>query len=188
VGNERTFVGLDVHAWSVTGHALDADTGEIWQRKLSPDPSDVLAWVLTLPGPVKVGYEAGPTGYGLYRFLNAHGMCCVVGAPSKLHRPHGDRVKTDARDAELLARLLKLEEFVEVSVPSVEQEAARDLVRAREDVRGDLMRARHRLSKMLFAARNPLHRRQAVDRCPRHLVACSEVRPAGPADRLRGGL
>ena len=148
--NERTFVGLDVHAWSVTGHALDADTGQIWQRKLTPDPAEVLAWVSTLPGPVKVGYEAGPTGYGLYRHLNDHGVVCVVGAPSKLHRPAGDRVKTDARDAELLARLLKLDEFAEVTVPSVEQEAARDLVRAREDVRGDLMRARHRLSKMLL--------------------------------------
>ena len=75
---------------------------------------------------------------------------CVVAAPSKLQRPAGDRVKTDARDAALLARLLKLDEIVEVTVPSVEQEAARDLVRAREDVRGDLMRARHRLSKMLL--------------------------------------
>jgi transposase len=73
-----------------------------------------------------------------------------VAAPSKLQRPWGDRVKTDARDAELLARLLKLDEIVEVVVPSVEQEAARDLVRAREDVRGDLMRARHRLSKLLL--------------------------------------
>ena len=73
-----------------------------------------------------------------------------MAAPSKLQRPHGDRVKTDARDAELLARLLKLDEIVEVTVPSVEQEAARDLVRAREDVRGDLMRARHRVSKMLL--------------------------------------
>lgn len=59
-------------------------------------------------------------------------------------------MKTDARDAELLARLLKLDEIVVVTVPSLAQEAARDLVRAREDVRGDLMRARHRLSKMLL--------------------------------------
>jgi transposase len=150
VGNERTFVGLDVHARSVTGHALDAVTGEVWQRKLCPDPGEVLRWVSGLPGPVKVGYEAGPTGYGLYRCLNDHGVLCVVAAPSKLHRPHGDRVKTDARDAELLAHLLKLGEIVEVNVPSVEQEAARDLVRAREDARADLMRARHRVSKMLL--------------------------------------
>src|SRR5690242_5006778 len=77
VRNERTFVGLDVHAWSVTGHALDAVTGQVWQRKLTPDPAEVLAWVSSLPGPVKVGYEAGPTGYGLYRFLNDRGVACV---------------------------------------------------------------------------------------------------------------
>ena len=147
---ERTFVGLDVHARSVSGHGLDASTGEVWQRKLSPDPAEILAWVQGLPGPVKVVYEAGPTGYGLYRHLTSHGVSCVVAAPSRLHRPAADRVKTDARDAELLARLLKLDEIVAVTVPSVAQEAARDLVRAREDVRGDLMRARHRLSKMLL--------------------------------------
>jgi transposase len=150
VENERTFVGLDVHAWSVTGHGLDTVTGQVWQRKLTPDPADVLGWVMSLPGPIKVVYEAGPTGYGLFRHLNDHGVSCVVAAPSKLQRPVGDRVKTDARDAALLMRLLKLDEIVEVTVPSVEQEAARDLVRAREDVRGDLMRARHRLSKMLL--------------------------------------
>ncbi len=147
---ERTFVGLDVHAWSVTGHALDWLTGEVWQRKLTPNPADVFSWLQGLPQPVKVVYEAGPTGYGLARFLRGRGVSCLVAAPSKLHRPHGDRVKTDSRDAELLARLLKLDEIVEVSVPSVEQEAARDLVRARDDVRADLMRARHRLSKMLL--------------------------------------
>jgi transposase len=67
-----------------------------------------------------------------------------------LQRPSGDRVKTDARDARHLARLLHLGEIVEVSVPTAETEAARDLVRAREDVRGDLMAARHRLSKLLL--------------------------------------
>jgi len=141
---------LDVHAWSVVGHALDGLTGEVWQRKLSPDPVGILAWVSGLPQPVKVAYEAGPTGFGLARFLRGHGVACSVAAPSKLQRPSGDRVKTDARDAEHLARLVKLDEIVEVTVPSVQQEAARDLVRAREDVRGDLMRARHRLSKLLL--------------------------------------
>jgi hypothetical protein len=74
----------------------------------------------------------------------------VVAAPSKLQRPPGDRVKTDARDARHLANLLRMDQIVEVRVPSVEQEAARDLVRAREDVRGDLMRDRQRLSKLLL--------------------------------------
>lgn len=89
MSRDRTFVGLDVHAWSVTGHGLDAVTGEVWQRKLTPDPADILAWVSTLPGPVSVVYEAGPTGYSLYRYLNGHGVGCVVAAPSKLHRPSG---------------------------------------------------------------------------------------------------
>lgn len=150
MSQDRTFVGLDVHAWSVTGHGLDAVTGEVWQRRLTPDPADILAWVSGLPGPVKVVYEAGPTGFGLARHLREHGVECLVAAPSKLHRPAGDRIKTDARDAAHLARLLKLDEIVEVVVPSPTQEAARDLVRAREDVRGDLMRARHRLSKLLL--------------------------------------
>ncbi len=146
----RTFVGLDVHAWSVSGHGVDAVTGECWQRRLTPDPADIFAWVSGLPGPVKVAYEAGPTGFGLYRHLMERGVWCEVAAPSKLHRPLGDRVKTDAGDAELLARHLMLGQIVAVTVPSPAQEAARDLVRAREDVRGDLMRARHRISKLLL--------------------------------------
>jgi transposase len=97
-----------------------------------------------------VAYEAGPTGFGLYRHLTAAGIRCEVAAPSKVHKPAGDRVKTDARDAVHLARLLRLDELTPVAVPSIEQEAARDLVRAREDCRGDLMRARHRLSKLLL--------------------------------------
>jgi transposase len=103
-----------------------------------------------LPQPVAVTYEAGRTGFGLARHLRGVGFRCLVAAPSRLQRPYGDRVKTDARDAELLARLLKLDEIVEVVVPTEDQEAARDLVRAREDVRGDLMRARHRVSKLLL--------------------------------------
>ena len=101
-----------------------------------------------MPGPVAVVYEAGPTGFGLYRHFTAAGIRCEVVAPSKVQRPSGDRVKTDARDAMHLARLLRLDEITPVAVPTIEQEAARDLVRAREDCRGDLMAARHRLSKL----------------------------------------
>lgn len=82
--------------------------------------------------------------------MDGAGIACVVAAPSKLIRPAGDRVKTDARDAAHLARLLHLGQITEVTIPSIAQEAARDLVRAREDVRGDLMTARHRLSKLLL--------------------------------------
>lgn len=147
---ERTSVGLDVHARSIAACAIDGQTGEIFQRRLSPSDEDVLRWLEDLPGPIRVVYEAGPTGFHLSRFLRENHIVCVVAAPSKLQRPAGDRVKTDPRDAMHLAKLLRLGEVVEVVVPSAEQEAARDLVRAREDVRGDLMRSRHRVSKFLL--------------------------------------
>jgi transposase len=141
---------LDVHARSVAAAAIDGVTGELVQARLGPSPDQIRSWIAGLPGPVAVTYEAGPTGFGLYRSLTAAGVRCVVAAPSKLQRPAGDRVKTDAKDAVHLARLLRLGEVTAVTVPSVEQEAARDLVRAREDCRADLMRARHRLSKLLL--------------------------------------
>jgi hypothetical protein len=97
--------------------------------------------------PGRVAYEAGPTGFGLARALQV-GVGCVVVASSKLERPPGDRVRTDRRDAERLARLLHIGELPGVRVPTPAEEAARDLVRAREDARADLMRARHRLSKL----------------------------------------
>lgn len=148
--SERTSVGLDVHARSVAAAAIDGVTGEVWQTRLTPSYEHIRSWISQLPGPVAVAYEAGPTGFGLYRALTEVGVRCEVVAPSKLQKPSGDRVKTDARDALHLSRLLRLDEITAVSIPSVDQEAARDLVRAREDCRGDLMRARHRLSKLLL--------------------------------------
>jgi transposase len=147
---ERTSVGLDVHARSVVAAAIDGVTGEVFRARLTPSHQEISGWLAALPGPVAVSYEAGPTGFGLARALDAVGVRCVVAAPSKLQRPVGDRVKTDARDAMHLARLLRLDEVTAVVVPTAEQEAARDLVRAREDARGDLMRARHRVSKLLL--------------------------------------
>lgn len=147
---ERTSIGLDVHARSVAGCGIDGETGEIFRQRLTPDFGAILAWILSLPGPVKAVYEAGPTGFGLARVLRAAGVPCLVAAPSKLQRPAGDRVKNDAKDALHLARLLRLGEITEVTIPTVEQETARDLVRTRDDARGDLMRARHRVSKLLL--------------------------------------
>jgi len=150
VFTERTSVGLDVHARSVVAAAIDGVTGEVFRERLTPGNEQVVGWVRALPGPSAVVYEAGPTGFGLSRAFTAANIRCEVVAPSKIQRPSGDRVKTDARDAMHLAKLLRLDEIVSVAVPSVEREAARDLVRAREDVRGDLMRARHRVSKLLL--------------------------------------
>jgi len=150
VFSERTSVGLDVHARSVVGCGLDTVTGVLFRRRLSPTFQGISEWLTELPGPIAVTYEAGPTGYGLARRLTGAGVRCVVAAPSKLQRPPSDRIKTDARDAEHLARLLRMDQIVAVRVPGAGEEAARDLIRAREDVRGDLMRSRHRLSKLLL--------------------------------------
>ena len=103
-----------------------------------------------LPGPVRARYEAGPTGFALARRLEAAGVECLVCAPGLVPRGPSDRVKTDQRDAERLVRLLVAGELRPVAVPSVEEESLRDLVRAREDLRGDLMRARHRPAKLLL--------------------------------------
>lgn len=151
--NERTAIGLDVHARSVRACALDTVTGELVEARLPMQPDQVVEWCLAAQerlGPAAVAYEAGPTGFGLARDLEAAGLRCLVAAPSKIIRPAGDRIKTDARDAVLLARLLRMEELTPVRVPTPAQEAARDLVRARDDARTDLMAARHRLSKLLL--------------------------------------
>ena len=148
--DDGSWVGLDVHARKVVAGVLDGETGELRRREVPPRSEETVRWLAGLPAPVRVAYEAGPTGFGLARACEAAGIACLVAAPSKIPRPSGDRVKTDRRDAERLARLLRLGELTAVRVPSRPQEAARDLVRAREDVRSDLMRARHRLSKLLL--------------------------------------
>src|SRR3954471_15629987 len=149
VMSEGSWVGLDVHARSVVAGVIDATTGEVRSLRLPPGGEAAVAWLRTLPAPVRVVYEAGPTGYRLARACADAGISCLVAAPSRV-RAAADRIKTDRRYAERLARLLRLGEITPVRIPSLEEEAARDLVRAREDARGDLMRARHRLSKLLL--------------------------------------
>lgn len=151
--DQRTAVGLDVHARSVRAAAIDSSTGEVVEVKLPAATAEIVAWVRGIGdrhGPVHVAYEAGPTGFGLARQLAAADVPATVAAPSKMLRPVGDRVKTDARDAVLIARLLRMDELVAVRVPTIAEESARDLVRARDDARIELMAARHRLSKLLL--------------------------------------
>lgn len=116
---ERTSIGLDVHARSVVAAALDTHTGELVQRKLTPDFTDITTFIHGQNGPAAVVYEAGPTGFGLARHLTDAGIRCVVAAPSKLQRPAGARVKTDKNDALHLAKLLRLDEVTPVTVPSL---------------------------------------------------------------------
>ena len=111
---------------------------------------ELLPALRQIPRPARMVYEAGPTGYGLARRARAEGIEVAVCAPGKTDRPPSDRVKTDKRDAIRLARLLAAGELVLVTIPSIEREQLRDLVRCREDIRADLMRVRHRIRKFLL--------------------------------------
>ena len=133
---ERTSLGLDVHARSVQACAIDMATGEIIRRGLPAEATVICGFVNELAaahGPVLASYEAGPTGYELARGLGEAGHHVQVAAPSKLLKAPGDKVKTDRNDAMLLARLARNDDITAVRIPTREREAARDLVRARDD-------------------------------------------------------
>jgi transposase len=145
-----TSAGLDVHARSIDAAAICVATGEVTRRRFGGASEAVIGWLKGLPRPVHACYEAGPTGFGLFRAASAAGIRMDVVAPSKTPRAAGDRVKTDRKDAELLARLLLAGQLSAVQVPEERMEARRELFRCHEQARGDLMRARHRTSKMLL--------------------------------------
>jgi transposase len=143
------WVGLDVHARESTFAIFDQDCGEVTTKRVMGRPDELLPWLRGVERPARMVYEAGPTGYGLARRALAEGIELAVCAPSKTERP-SDRVKTDQRDAVRLARLLAAGELTLVTIPSVEREQLRDLVRCREDIRVDLVRARHRIGNFLL--------------------------------------
>ncbi len=146
-----TWAAMDVHARSTYAASLDVPSGELVRRRFDTGAAEpVVQWLAGLPGPVRCCYEAGPTGFGLYRAAVAAGIDCQVIAPSKTPRASGDKVKSDRKDTDLLLRQLMAGGLTPIAVPSPSFEAARDLARAREQVRADLMRCRHRLSKLLL--------------------------------------
>jgi transposase len=145
-----TLVGLDVHARQTHAATLVLDSGELRCCRLRMTPEEVVAFLAGLPGLVLAVYEAGPTGFGLARAGAERGVEVRVVAPGSVPKGSGDRVKTDRRDAIRLVRLLAAGELRFAFVPTVAEEAFRDLIRCIEDLRGDLMRARHRLSKFLL--------------------------------------
>jgi transposase len=130
-----TWVGFDVHARSTYGAAIDTMTGELTRMRFGPGIDGPVAWLGELPGPVRACYEAGPTGFGLYRTAVAAGIGMQVIAPGKTPRGPSDRVKTDRKDAELLARLLLAGSLTRVVVPPPEVEAAREMTRAHDACR-----------------------------------------------------
>lgn len=146
------FVGLDVHADTIAV-AVAETGGEV--RSLGSIPNKLesvrkMIGKLAPIGTLKCCYEAGPTGYVLYWQLTQLGVACEVIAPSLVPSKAGDRVKTDRRDAEKLARCYRAGELTAVWVPDAAHEALRDLVRAREAAKKDQLRHRHRLGKFLL--------------------------------------
>lgn len=148
-----THVGLDVHAERIVIASLEGQAKEPVVSDI-PNDSKVIRRTFQRLGrdayELRVCYEAGPCGFEVHRLLTAMGIACEVVAPSLIPVRVGDRVKTDRRDATKLARLFRAGELTTITVPSAEQEAVRDLVRARDDVRKDLTAARHRLGKFLI--------------------------------------
>ena len=146
------FVGLDVHADTIAVAVAEVG-GEVRSLGIIPNRLESIRKMIGKLTPIetlKCCYEAGPTGYVLYWQLTQLGVACEVMAPSLIPTKAGDRVKTDRRDAEKLARCYRAGELTAVWVPDANHEALRDLVRAREAAKKDQLRHRHRLGKFLL--------------------------------------
>jgi transposase len=146
------FLGLDVHAETISVAVAEAD-GEVRSLGTIANRAESIRKLIRKLGCVeqlRACYEAGPTGYVLYWQLSELGVECAVIAPTLAPVKAGDRVKTDRRDAERLARSHRAGDLTAVWVPDAVCEALRDLVRGREAAKQDQLRARHRLSKFLL--------------------------------------
>jgi transposase len=146
-----THVAMDDSKRTIVAGILRPGAQEPELRSIPNEPRHLrrLFERLQREGRVVACYEAGPSGYDLYRQLTALEVPCQVIAPALTPRKPGDRIKTDRRDARKLVRLFRAGELTPVHVPDEAQEAVRDLLRCREDVQEDLLRWRHRLLKFL---------------------------------------
>jgi len=157
--NVITYVGVDAHKKDLFVAMLVGSTATPVTWQLANEPNAVRRLVKKLereaPGAVRVCYEAGPCGYALQRQMTTTRVECQVIAPALIPRKPGERIKTNRRDARKLAELHRAGLLTEVRPPTPEDEAVRDLCRARDDAREDLQRARHRLGKLLL--RRGLH-------------------------------
>jgi len=177
--NSITYVGMDVHKSGINVAVILPDSKEIsqeWQiANESRSRARMLRKIQRLGGTqVRFCYEAGPCGYGLQREFRDAGVECIVVAPSLIPSKPGERIKTDRRDGRKLAELFKAGLLTEVHPPSPEEEAVRDLTRAREDAIRDLLSARHRLTKMLL--RHGYVYRQGTNWTQRHRAWLKGIR------------
>lgn len=152
MNNSTIVVGLDVHKDSIVAAVLPAGVGkgsEVINIGNSSLEIKRLVERITRRGAAEFVYEAGPCGYEIWRQITGMGTVCSVIAPGLTPTKPGDRVKTDRRDAEKLARYHRAGELTEVHVPTQLEESVRDLLRAREDLLEDRLRARHRTRNFL---------------------------------------
>jgi transposase len=182
------FVGLDVHAATITVAVAEPE-GEVRSVGTIPNEPDAVRRLVKRLGPaehLRACYEAGPCGYTLYWQLAQLGVACQVVAPTLVPVKAGDRVKTDRRDAERLARGLRSGDLTPVWVPDAAHEALRDLVRAREAAKKDQLRARHRLQKFLLrhGHRPPAGLKAWAERYRHWIAGVRFEQPAQEATRL----
>ena len=150
------FIGLDVHKETIAvAVALPGRDEPQYQGEIAHEPKAIQKWLDRLSAEfggalLLFCYEAGPCGYGIYRQLIAAGHDCQVVAPSLIPKKPGERVKTDRRDALKLARLLRAGDLTAVWVPDAEQEAMRDLTRARNDMKSQERKARQQLNAFVL--------------------------------------
>lgn len=174
------FIGLDVHNDSIAVSLAPSDTTEVRRYGIiGGQHDDVLRLIKKLqaahPGvALKFCYEAGPRGYPLCRFIRQHGAECIIVSPSKVPRQPGDRVKTDRRDADQLARLFRAGELTGIYVPEPQDEAVRDLIRARYQVQKQQHRARQQLK--MFLLRQNIRYAGTKPWTPKHLRFLATVK------------
>jgi transposase len=181
------FIGMDVHKDSIAVAYVAQDHGAevIYLGTVGTRQSDIDNLVRKMQSKAKqlvFVYEAGPCGYWLYRYLTKKGYHCCVVAPSLIPKKSRDRVKTDRRDAMQLARLMRSGELTPVDVPTVEDEAMRDLTRAREDAIGNLKAAKFRLKACLL--RHDIRYTGRATWNPAHLRWLSEVVCPTPTQQM----
>jgi transposase len=182
------FIGLDVHNDSIAVSLAPSDSTEVRRYGLiggSHDDVLKLAKKLAAAHPqstLKFCYEAGPRGYPLCRFLHGHGYECIIVCPSKVPRRPGDRVKTNRRDADQLARLYRAGELSGIAVPDPQDEAVRDFLRARYQISRQQHRARQQLK--MFLLRHNIRYGGKTSWTPAHLRYLARIKMPFPEQQF----